>query len=136
MFKESAGLHGYTFKDTTCGQGQRQGSRKNAAGREELQYLVTFKQAISQAIQRTMQDLSDGVFTSMANLPLARRDSYLEFVCGGVKPDTLTALRTALVHLPSLFPDSLLIKAEDEISCIEERRSSGSSHRKPSRFHP
>ena len=29
----------------------------------------------------------------MANLTLARRDSYLEFIRGGVKPDTLTALR-------------------------------------------
>ena len=51
----------------------------------------------------------------MANLTLARRDSYLEFLRGGVKPDTLTALHTAPVHLNSLFPDSLLVKAEDEI---------------------
>ena len=83
---------------------------------EELEYLVTFNQSISQAIQCTMQDLSEGVFMSMANLTLAHRDSYLEFLRGGVKPDTLTALRTAPVHLRSLFPDSLLIKAEDEIS--------------------
>ena len=39
----------------------------------------------------------------MANLTLARRDSYLEFIRGGVKPDSLTALRTAPVHLHSLF---------------------------------
>ena len=56
---------------------------------------MTFKRSISQAMQRTMQDLSEGVFISMANLTLARRDSYLEFICGGVKPDTLTALRTS-----------------------------------------
>ena len=87
-------------------------------------------------MQRTMQDLSEGVFISMANPTLARTDSYLEFICGGVKPDTLTALRTAPVHLHSLFPDSLLVKAEDEISCSEERHSSGSIHRKPGRFHP
>ena len=83
---------------------------------EELEYLVTFNQSISQAMQRTMQDLSEGVFISMANLTLACRDSYLEFLHGGVKQDTLTALHTAPVHLPSLFPDNLLIKAEDEIS--------------------
>ena len=100
---------------------------------EELEHLVTSNQSISQAMQRTMQDLSEGVFTSMANLTLARRDSYLEFLRGGVKEDTLTALRTSPVHLPSLFPDSLLIKAEDEIFRSEERRSSGSSHRKPGR---
>ena len=103
---------------------------------EELEYLVTFNRSISQAMQHTMQDLSEGVFISMANLTLARRDSYLEFIHGGVKPDTLTALCTAPVHLHSLFPDSLLVKAEDEISRSEVRRSSGSSHRKPGRFHP
>ena len=103
---------------------------------EELEYLVTFNRSISQAMQRTMQDLSEGVFTSMANLTLARRDSYREFLRGGVKQDTLTALRTAPVHLHSLFPDSLLIKAEEEISRSEERRSSGSSHRKLGRFQP
>ena len=103
---------------------------------EELEYLVTFNRSISQAMPRTMQDLSEGVFISMANLTLARRDSCLEFICGGVKPDTLTALGTAPVHLHSLFPDSLLVKAEDEISRSEERHSSGSAHRKPGRFHP
>ena len=103
---------------------------------EEFEYLVTFNRSISQAMQRTMQDLSEGVFISMDNLTLARRGSYLEFICGGLKPDTLTALRTAPVHLHSLFPDSLLVKAEDEISCSEERHSSGSAHRKPGRFHP
>ena len=39
---------------------------------EELEYLVTFNRAISQAMQRTMQDLSEGVFISTANLTLAR----------------------------------------------------------------
>ena len=88
---------------------------------EEREYLVTFNWSISQAMHHTMQDLSEGVFISMANLTLARRDSCLEFIRGGVKPDTVTALRTALVHLHSLFPDSLLVKAEDEISRSEER---------------
>ena len=71
----------------------------------------------------------------MANLTLACRDSYLEYLHGGVKQDTLTALCTAPVHLQSLFPDQLLVKA-DEISCSEKRCSSGSSHRKPGHFHP
>ena len=96
---------------------------------EELEYLVTFNRSISQAMQRTMQDLSEGVFISMANLTLAHRDSYLEFIRGGVKPDTLSALRTSSVHQLSLFPDSLLVKAEEEISRSEERRSAGNTHR-------
>ena len=83
---------------------------------EELEYLVTFNRSISQAMQRTMHDLLEGVFISIANLTLARRDSYLEFIHGGVKQNTLTALRTSHVHLHSLFPDNLLVKAEDEIS--------------------
>ena len=46
---------------------------------EELEYLLMFNRSISQAMQRTMQDLSEGVFISMANLTLACRDSYLEW---------------------------------------------------------
>ena len=46
---------------------------------EELEYLVTINLSISQAMQLTIQDLSEGVFISMANLTLARRDSYLEY---------------------------------------------------------
>ena len=103
---------------------------------EEMEYLVTFNRSISQAMQRTMQDLSEGVFISMANLTLARRDSYLEYIRGGVKPDTLTALRTSPVHLQSLFPDNLLTKAEDEITRSEEKRLTGTSQRKPGPFHP
>ena len=47
---------------------------------DELDYLVTFNQSISQAMVRTMQDLSEGVFISMANFTLAHRDSYLEYL--------------------------------------------------------
>ena len=54
----------------------------------------------------------------------------------GVKQDTLTALRTAPIHLQSLFPDQLLIKAEEEVARSEDRRSSSQSHRKPGRFNP
>ena len=101
-----------------------------------LDYLVTFNRSISQAIARTMQDLSEGVFISMANFTLACRDSYLEYLHAGVKQDTLTALRTAPVHLHSLFPDQLITKAEEEICRSEERRSSGQSHRRQGSFHP
>ena len=103
---------------------------------DELDYLVTFNQSISQAMARTMQDLSEGVFISMANFTLARRDSYLEYLHAGVKQDTLNALRMSLVHLNTLFPDQLITKAEEEICRSEERRSSGQSHRLQGRFHP
>ena len=84
---------------------------------DELEYLVTFNHhSILQAMARTMQDLSEGIFISVANFTLARRDSYLEYLHAGVKQDTLTALRTAPVHLQTLFQDQLLIKAEVEVS--------------------
>ena len=35
---------------------------------------------------RTMQDLSEGVFISVANFTLAHRDSYLEHLHAGVMP--------------------------------------------------
>ena len=61
---------------------------------DELEYLVTFNQSISQAMARTMQDLSQAVFISVTNFTLAHRDSYLEYLHAGVKQDTLTALCT------------------------------------------
>ena len=42
-----------------------------------------------------MQDLSDDIFINVANLTLARRDSYLEHSKIGIKQDTHTSLRTA-----------------------------------------
>ena len=83
-----------------------------------------------------MQDLSEGVFISMANFTLARRDSYLEYLHAGVKQDTLNALRTSPVHLNSVFPDQLITKAEEEICRSEERHSSGQPHRRQGHFHP
>ena len=111
-------------------------SEKMKQAVNELEYLTTFNRSISQAMARTMQDLSEGVFINMANFTLARRDSYMDYLHVGVKQDTVNALRTSPVHLNSLFPDQLISKAEEEISISEERRSSGTSHRHQNRFHP
>ena len=102
----------------------------------EVEYLTTFNQSISQAMARTMQDLSEGVFINMDNFTLAPRDSYLENLHSGVKQDTVNALRTSPVHLNALFPDQLIAKAEEEISKNEERHSSGTTHRQQNLFHP
>ena len=117
-------------------KGKGKSSERMQQAVDELEYLVTFNRSISQAMARTMQDLSEGVFISVANFTLARRDSYLEYLHVGVKQDTLAALRTAPIHIHSLFPDQLLMKAEEEVARSEERRSSSQSHRKPGRFHP
>ena len=111
-------------------------SEKARQAVSELEYLTTFNWSISQAMARTMQDLSEAVFINMANFTLARRDSYLDYLHAGVKQDTVNALRTSPVHLNALFPDQLIAKAEEEISKSEERRSSGTSHRHQGRFHP
>ena len=65
---------------------------------DELDYLITFNRSITQAMARTMPDLSDGMFINVANLTLIRRDSYLDFIKNGIKQDTLMSLRTAPVH--------------------------------------
>ena len=109
---------------------------KITQGAEELDFLVTFNRSITQAMARTMQDLSEGVFVNVANLTLARRDSYLDFIKTGIKQDTLTSLRTAPLHLSALFPDHIIVKAEEEIRHFEDKRTSGPSQRKPQRFHP
>ena len=111
-------------------------SEKMKQAVNELEYLTTFNRSISQAMARTMQDLSEGFFINMANFTLARRDSYLDYLHAGVTQDTVNALRTSPVHLNALFPDQLISKAEEEISKSEERRSSGMSHRPQNRFHP
>ena len=94
------------------GTGKASGKLQHAV--DELDYMVTFNRSITQAMARTMQDLPEGIFINMANLTLARSDSYLEYLRAGVKQDSLTALRTAPLHLPSLFPDQFLVKAEEE----------------------
>ena len=111
-------------------------SEKMKQAVSELEYLTTFNRSVSQAIARTTQDLSEAAFINMANFTLARRDSYLDYLHAGVKQDTLHALRTSPVHLNALFPDQLISKAEEEICKSKEWRSSGTSHRQPSRFHP
>ena len=111
-------------------------SEKMKQAVSELEYLTTFNRSISQAMARTMQDLSEGVFINMANFTLAHRDSYLDYLHAGVKQDTVNALRTSLVHLNALFPDQLISKAEEDVSKSKERRSLGTSHRHQGRFHP
>ena len=101
---------------------------------DELDYLVTFNRSISQAMARTMQDLSEGVFISMANFTLARRDSYLEYLHAGVKQDSLNALRTSPVHLNcsriSLSPRLKRKSAEVRRGVLLVL------HRRQGRFHP
>ena len=73
-----------------------------------------------------MEHLTEFVFISMGNLTLACRDTYLTHMKSGVKLDTLDGLRTAPIHITTLFPDSVIKKAEEEIAHFESKgQSSG-----------
>ena len=69
-----------------------------------------------------MEHLSDSAFVSMANVTLVRWDSCLAHVKCSLKQDTLAALHQAPLGLITLFPDSVLRKAEEDISKFEDRR--------------
>ena len=71
----------------------------------------------------------------MAKLTLARRDAYLSHIRSGIKPDNLFSLRTAPLHMATLFPDSVLKKAKEDIASYERKGHSNSSH-KNSHYHP
>ena len=91
---------------------------------DELQFLMNFNASITQAAVKTMEHLSEFVFMSMGNLTLACRDAYLNHIKGGVKPDTVAAFRTAPLHIPTLFPDSIIKQAEEEIAHFEAKGQS------------
>ena len=118
---------------TDKGKGKATGKSHQAV--EELDFLITINKSITQAMARTMQDLSEGVFINVANLTLTRRDSYLDYLTAGIKQDTLNALRSAPLHMSALFPDHLFSKAEEEIRHHEDKCTTGSSHKGSHRFH-
>ena len=70
MCNQSAGLSRCLTKVQYSMVTQLKSLKVDTGKGKELEYLVMFNRSISQALQRTMQDLS--VFISMANLTLAR----------------------------------------------------------------
>ena len=97
------------------------GSTKSAEATEELQFLMEFNSSITQAAAKAMEHLTDFVFITMGNLTLARRDAYLNHVKNGIKLDTLAALRTAPLHISTLFPDAVIKRAEEEIAHYDNK---------------
>ena len=96
---------------------------------DELDYLITLNQSVTQAIAHTMQDLSGGVFINMANLTLSRRDSCLEYLNAGIKQDILMSLRTAPIHMCVILPEDVISKAEEEIRHHEDKCTYGPAHK-------
>ena len=96
--------------------GKGKSSAKAQSALDELHYLTSFNQNVSFAMGKSLQHLSDFTFTQMANLTLVRRDSYLEHLKPGIKPDTFSALKNCLLNGYALFPDAVIWKAEDDIA--------------------
>ena len=112
-------------------------SKKLSDAAEELQFLMEFNSSITQATAKAMEHLTDFVFITMGNLALARRDSYLSHLKNGVKPDTFAALRTGPLHIATLFAETVVKKAEEEIALYDNKShpTATTSHTRP-RFHP
>ena len=107
---------------------------KSSAAVDELQFLLDFNASVCQSMAKAMEHLTEFVFVNMANATLLRRDSYLAYLKAGVKADTLNALHTFPLQLDTLFPDSCVKKAEEDITDFDRNRSS--SVYKSRRYHP
>ena len=107
---------------------------KMSRGTEEMQFLMNFNSSITQSMAKTLEHLTDFVFVMVANTTLIRRDSYLSHLKMGIKPDTLSALRTGPLHTATLFPDAALKQAEQDIANFENKSQPQSG--KKGRFHP
>ena len=107
---------------------------KMSRATEELPFLMNFNSSITQSMAKTLEHLTDFVFVMVANTTLVRRDSYLSHLKMGIKPDTLTALRTGPLHTATLFPDAALKQAEQDIANFENKSQPQSG--KKGRFRP
>ena len=96
---------------------------------------MDFNSSITQAAAKSMEHLSEFIFISMGNLTLAHRDAYMGQFRTGIKHDTLIALRTAPLHIPTLFPHAAIKKAEEDIAHFESKSQPGSSRNK-GWYHP
>ena len=112
-------------------------SNKLTEAAEELQFLMDFNSNITQAAAKAMEHLTDFVFLTMGNATLTRRDSYLSHLKNGIKPDTFAALRTGPLHIPTLFAESVVKKAEEEIALYDSKsHPTPTASRMKNRYHP
>ena len=59
-------------------------SEKTSTAADELQYLLNFNPTNFQCMEKMMENLSEFVFINVANMTLARRDTYLAHVKAGI----------------------------------------------------
>ena len=110
-------------------------SSKVSTATDELQNLIDLNASITQAAAKLMEHLTDLVFISMGNLTVARRDACLNHLKTGIKLDTLAALRTAPLQISTLFPDTVIKQAEEDIAHFENKEQSTSARGK-GQYHP
>ena len=110
------------------------GPAKVSSAVDKLQFLLDFNLSVCQAMAKSMEHLTEFVFVNMANATLLRHDSYLSYLKAGMKADTLNALRTAPLHQDTLFSDSTVKIAEEDIAAFDKGWSS--SVYKSRRYHP
>ena len=86
------------LKDT-IGKGKKAPPTDAVAIIEEIQYLVSFNQAISGNLARAVSDMTGGILVDLANITLVRRDSYLANVRFGLgaSPRVVTILREGYI---------------------------------------
>ena len=118
------------------GESKVKGSKKMSEASDELQFLMTFNSSITQAAAKAMEHLTDFTFITMSNSTLAQRDAYLSHLKNGIKPDTFAALRTAPLQIGTLFPDSIIKRAEEEISHYDSKGQSATYGRGKACYHP
>ena len=132
LFKVQQGMQAQL--KTLHSESKGKSSTKVSAATDELQYLMDFNASITQAAAKIMEHLTDFVFISIGILTLACRDAYLNHLKTGIKPDTRSALRTAQLHILTLFPDSVIKRAEEEIAHYENKGQTSSSRGKGQRI--
>ena len=82
---------------------------------------------------RSHRPTSTATFTGQGSSAIVHH--YLSHLRTGIKPDTLTALRSAPFHISTLFPDSVIKRAEEDIAQLESKGHAGSAQNK-GRYHP
>ena len=119
-------------------QSKGKSSVKTSSATDELQYLMNFNSSITQCMAKTMEHLTEFVFINVANMTLARRDTYLAHIKAGIKQDALSALRQPPIYLDKLIPDQTLKWAEEDIAQFENkgRPAQTSSNYRKDQFHP
>ena len=85
----------------------------------DIKDLLAFHHNVSLSMGTALQHLADSLFVHLSNLILLRRDSYLEYVKPGIKPDTWNMLRNAPMFGYGLFPNSVINTAEQDINKYE-----------------